>query len=69
MLDSRTQAPPVQTIQKTAKLWKGAQLIGCVTVLAGVILLLSAPDMALPVMGVGLVAYLAARILGWWEHG
>lgn len=71
-------APPgVQTIQKTAKIWKAQMALGVLLMIAGVVMLMvgfqggpviSAMLGTLAVM-VGFVWYLFARVMAWWHHG
>jgi len=62
---------PVLTTQQTAKKYKGAQLVGCAMLVAGLVVgCSSAQSTGGGLLGAaGLLVYLGARLLAWWEHG
>ena len=66
-----------QTIQLTGKKYKAQQLLGVVALLLGLVILmagLASNGSGATVFGTilmvgGLIWYLVARILAWWQHG
>ena len=57
------------TIQKTAKKYKGAKLIGAAWLGIGVIIMVAGEETPGAVLAVlGLSIYIAARALAWWHH-
>ncbi|MCK4873004.1 MAG: hypothetical protein KAS72_09785 [Phycisphaerales bacterium] len=73
---------PVQTIEKTGKVWKAQQLLSALVTLIGVCLIAgelslngaedaSGERLAIAVLMIagGLLWFITARILAWWFHG
>lgn len=67
---ARAAEGAVVTTQQTAKLYKGLQAAGVVTVAIGVVVLYSSPSPGGGIIAfVGIVLYLYGRIAAWWRHG
>jgi hypothetical protein len=71
-----TPAQPVQTIQKTAKVWKFLQAVSVIGFVFGLVLTLSTitdpdqtPGDGLALITLSGVMYVVVRFLGWWNHG
>ena len=52
----------IQTIEKTGKFYKGMKLIGLVLVIVGFFGIW-------PLIPVGIVVFIVAKIFAWWFHG
>ncbi|GAA6121484.1 zinc-ribbon domain-containing protein [Acidovorax sp. FG27] len=69
----RSQLAPdaVVTTQQTSKKYKGAQMVGGALLIAGLLIgCATTNSTGGGLLGAfGLVVYLVARLLAWWEHG
>jgi hypothetical protein len=70
------QAP--RTIEQTSKRFKGGQLLGLALIGLGFLVLFAgrssnggagAVDRGAPLLGLGVLVYLAARLGAWWRNG
>jgi len=61
--------PPVQTIEQTGKQYKGAQLLGGIAMVLGVVLVTThAEALGGVLLAGGLIAYIYGRFGAWWHH-
>lgn len=67
-----------RTIEQTSKRFKAQQLVGVALVVIGFIVLIGgssanngagAVGIGTPILGVGVLVYLAARMQAWWNNG
>lgn len=69
-----TEAPHVQTIEQTGKVYKGQQALGVVAIVVGIIMMMAGDSgsganvFGAIVAGIGLIVYFAARLGAWWNH-
>lgn len=65
--------PEVQTIEKTSKKWKGAQLISAAIAIIGLLTAFTADPAAMAVgttmLMLGIVMFIVFKIIAWWHHG
>jgi putative effector of murein hydrolase LrgA (UPF0299 family) len=63
-------AQKVQQIEQTSKGIKAVQALFFVAVAVGVVWSFSAPSNAsISTLFIGLIGFLAARVVAWWRHG
>ncbi len=59
----------VVTTQATGKMYKGAQAVGVVVILAGIVMMVKGYiDAAIGALIIGLCLFLFGGVGGWWEH-